>query len=97
MRHTDCGTAYWTDEGHRAMLRERVCAGADAEREKGLVGRRGEKLEDIGFCESQGNMEELVKKDIEWLKGSPLIREETRKRIVGAMYHTETGVVDIIC
>lgn len=62
-----------------------------------LEGRRGESLQDMGFCESVGDMEQLLKDDVEWLKNSPLISEETKKSIVGAMFVTETGEVKIVC
>ena len=90
MRHTDCGTRRWTDDKVRKALRERS-DGQD------LVGRRGEKLEDMNFCESVGDMEELVKGDVEWLKHSPLVTEDTKKSIVGAMYHVDTGKVSVLC
>lgn len=92
MRHIDCGTAYWTDEGVRKALRER------SDR-NGMVGRRGESADSMGFCESSGNSgdEELLKKDVEWLRASPIVRQQTKARIVGMIYVTETGEAKVVC
>lgn len=90
MRHTDCGTTSWTDEKIRDLLEERSGG-------RGMEGRRGEKLQDMGFCESVGDMEQLLKEDVEWLRNSPLVRDEMKKGIVGAMYDVDTGKTSVIC
>lgn len=91
MRHTDCGTGWWTDEGVKKVLRERSGG-------KG-TGRMGEKVEEMDFCESHGHEgdERLLRQDVEWLKGSALVREEMKARIVGMMYVTETGEAKVVC
>lgn len=94
MRHTDCGTAKWTDEGVKKVLIDRC---GDDE----VVGRRGENLVAAGFGESVGDQsygdERLLREDVEWLKASPVIRKEMKGCIVGMMYNTGTGEVKVIC
>lgn len=92
MRHTDCGTAYWTDEGVRKALRER----ANGEK---MVGRRGEAVSSMAFCESEGDAgdEQQLRQDIEWLKASPLVRDGTKSKLVGMLYTTHTGRVRVAC
>lgn len=92
MRHTDCGTGKWKDEDVRKALRER------AGEMKG-VGRRGESVNDMEFGESMGDAgdERLLREDVDWLKASPLVREQTKERIVGMLYVTETGEVKVVC
>lgn len=94
MRHTDCGTAKWTDEGVRNALAERS-GGAAA----GIVGRRGEEVQNMAFCESRGNLgdERLLRDDVRWLKASPLVREQTKRSLVGMIYNTATGEVNVVC
>lgn len=105
MRHTDCGTARWTDDGVRAVLRERCCSsssnGARGEGEDamGMVGRRGESVMEMGFGESVGEMGDvgLLREDVEWLRKSPLVREAMKRRVVGMLYSVETGEARVVC
>lgn len=62
-------------------------------------GRSGEKVEEMDFCESHGHEgdERLLREDVEWLRGSALVREETKGRIVGMMYVTESGEARVVC
>lgn len=96
MRHTDCGTAAWTDEAVREALRERSGGGGG---HGVVVGRRGESLDDMVFCESKGDSgdERLLREDVEWLKASPLIREQTKRNLVGMIYMTHTGEAKVVC
>ena len=92
MRHTDCGTGLWTDERIRESIEGRTAVDHAA-----LVGRRGEKLSEVPFCESVGDMEALLREDVGWLKNSPVVREGMKERIVGMMYEVETGKAKVIC
>ena len=91
MRHTDCGTGWWSDEGVKKVLMERSGG-------KG-VGRLREAVEKMDFCESHGSDgdERLLREDVEWLRGSALVREEMKGRVVGMMYITETGEAKVVC
>ena len=101
MRHTDCGTGRWTDEGVRRVLRERVESGEKGFGAGGAKGRNGEGLEEMRFCESMGSEEEadeeMLRGDVAWLRSSGLVRAEMRGRIVGCVYETGTGGVRVVC
>lgn len=94
MRHTDCGTAYWTDDSVLKVLKERSGVTPEA-----MVGMRGEKVADMTFCGSEGHKgdEQLLRQDIRWLKESPLVRDEMKTRIVGMLYITATGEAKVVC
>lgn len=90
MRHTDCGTAYWTDSSVREVLKERCGPAWEVEKNE---------VEKMDFCGSNGDRgdEHLLKQDVEWLRNSSLIRDQFKARIVGMIYQTDTGKASVVC
>ncbi|KAF7560388.1 hypothetical protein G7046_g3752 [Stylonectria norvegica] len=80
VHHTDCGTLQYTNEGIVKGL-------------KGVVDEKHwAEVEKIDFG-ANTDMEASVKSDLEWVRASPLIREELKPGIQGFMFDIKTGLV----
>ena len=86
MHHTDCGATHFDDVNLRSTLKERLPPHLHGE------------VEEMGYggIKSSGPIEEDLKKDVAWIRGHQLIREELRSKVYGCLYDIETGVVKTV-
>ena len=84
LRHSDCGSTFYRDDGLKAVLRERIA---------------GREVEDIdidsmvfGACTT--SPEERCLEEVVWLRDHPLLRKELRQKVFGGVYNLETGKVE---
>lgn len=82
-KHTDCGATHFHDEDIRARLRDRVPE------------RRGE-IDGWEFGKIRNSLEEAVRKDLEFLRGSEFIREELKERRWGFIYDMKSGLLNAV-
>jgi carbonic anhydrase len=85
LKHTDCGSLVFRDEKIKAQLKERV-AGSGVE----------EEVEAMRFGENTVPMEESVRRDLRWVRESPLLSEGIKKGVTGMLFHLDSGRVEVI-
>ncbi|GAM39392.1 hypothetical protein TCE0_034f10904 [Talaromyces pinophilus] len=76
--HTDCGARNFNEGAIRARLMKRAPEYKD-------------EIERMQFGKILGDIEHSVRDDVEFLKGSPLLREELKKNIQGFVFDVQTG------
>ncbi|KAG8925691.1 hypothetical protein FRC01_009826 [Tulasnella sp. 417] len=82
--HTDCGMLTFKDDVLRAKLKESVKADV-----RDAVGPTVDQISFLPFPD----LEQSIKEDVAYLKGSPLLLEETKSKITGWIYDVYSGKV----
>ena len=85
LHHTDCGSTYWTDESVGSKVKEWFPAMETEEYVKGV--------NTWGATSKEDGPEVAVKKDLEWIRGTGLVRKELLARTRGFVYDVKNGSV----
>ncbi|KAL1905115.1 hypothetical protein Sste5344_009166 [Sporothrix stenoceras] len=80
IHHTDCGITHVTDEG----VRDHIKANTDKE--------HWPEIDNLDVW-SNADIEASVKGDLEWVRTTPLIREELKKGTQGFVFDIKTGLL----
>lgn len=98
MRHTDCGSTIFREEGVKNILKERL-AGSASQNGSAGVAANGSSAKDIegmyfGACTPQDDPAGMCRADLGWLRANPLVHEELRGRVWGGVYDLASGRVE---
>jgi hypothetical protein len=79
----DCGTTFFRDDVVRADIKAR----------DGMTAELKEKVDGMRFGAVEDGVEAALKRDVKFLRGTPLMRPELRERVVGFVYDLASGEV----
>ena len=83
LKHTDCGSGVFRDATIKTQLKDRATGSAA-------------QVDAMRFGENTIPMDESVRRDLKFIKGSPLVSEGIKKNVTGMLFHLDSGKVEVI-
>ena len=77
----DCGTTHFHDDEVRKVLKAR----------DGVTGEMKDSVDNMSFGGGVNSVHVALKRDVDFLKETPLVRAELKPNVAGFVYDIETG------